>query len=110
MIMNNSLSTNLDEIIPLIRIDFMNWREWIDINTIKTLSHHASGVVAGMIFYRLISCFIGWITPDGMPKDILIFIDGCTQVALLVWLIKETGYLFWLRRVKSDSAVCFMVA
>lgn len=65
----------------------MPLREWINVKVIKTLCHHASGSVVGLLFFIGMKFLIQWGLKPGTVKTILEAVDGVGIVALFILLL-----------------------
>lgn len=72
--------------------------EWLDIETLKILSRHASGVIGAIVLFRAIRLVAEWGLHDGRLRDILEAVDSFVLVGLLIWLAIQMGILLWRRR------------
>lgn len=88
----------------------MRWTESVDIDILKILSRHASGVIGAMAVFMVIDLLAEWWLPDGTLKTVLKTIDGFVLVGLFLWLAYQMGHLLWLRRVRNGPAICILVA
>ena len=88
----------------------MRLTEWIDLDTLKILSRHASGVIGAMAFFKLIAWFVEWGIPEGSLRLALELIDSFALVGLFLWLVYQMGVLLWLRRARNGSTFCLVVA
>jgi len=88
----------------------MPWSDWIDFDTLKTISWHTSGVVGGILSFIVIGYIIDWGIGAGPVKGVLESIEGFALVGLVLWLVYQTGHLLWIRRVKNGSRLCVLVA
>lgn len=88
----------------------MNWGEWVDFGTLKTVSFHTSGIVGSLLSFMLIAYLIGLAIPEGPVRTILEWIEGFSVIGLVGWLVFQTGYLLWIRRVKNGLGLCVLVA
>jgi len=87
----------------------MQWGEWIDFETLKTLSWHTSGVIGAILSFLVIGYIINWGIEKGLVKTVLEYIEGFALVGLVLWLVYQTGHLLWIRRVKNGSRLCILV-
>jgi hypothetical protein len=88
----------------------MRFTEWLDLDTLRILSRHASGVIGAMAFFKLIAWFVEWGVPEGKLRLALELIDGFALVGLFLWLVYQMGMLLWQRRVRNGSALCLVIA
>lgn len=88
----------------------VNWSEWIDIDTLKILSRHASGVIGAIVFFKVIALFVEWGFKEGDLRTIVETIDSFVLVGLSVWLAYQMAYLLWIRRVRNGPSLCLLVA
>lgn len=89
----------------------MPWNEWIiDVETLKILSQHASGVVGAILLFKILAFIIDLGFKDRTLKIILESVDSVVLVGLFLWLAYQMGCLLWKRRVKNGSALCIMAA
>ena len=79
----------------------MPWPEWIDVNTLRILSRHLSGVIGTIAVFMVVYFLIEWAWPEGILKTILETIDSFVVVALFIWLAYQMAYLLWMRRVRN---------
>lgn len=86
--------------------------DWVDIDTIKVISRHASGVLPAALVFKGIGLIIEWGFKSGTLKTILIGVDNFCLVGIFIWLAIQMGILLWNRRekIQNGPASCFMVA
>lgn len=87
----------------------MGWIDWLDINTLKILSRHASGVIGAMVVFKLIGLFIEWGFKEGTLRNVLVTIDSFVLMGLFIWLIYQMGRLLWMGRVRNAPEACILV-
>jgi hypothetical protein len=73
--------------------------EWIDIETLKVLSHHASGVIAAIVLFGTVGVFVDSIVRQEPLRTVLKVIDSFVLVGLVLWLAFQLARLLWNRRV-----------
>lgn len=91
----------------------MNWREWIDVETLKAISCHVSGVLGTVLSFMFIAYIIKWGLEEGFLRTLVELMEGFLLVGILLNLLCETVYgvwVRWLRRLKNGSSLCFLVA
>ena len=80
----------------------MGWlQEWLDLETLKTLSKHTSGCVFGLLSFWVIGWFIKIV-----PEPARHFLDSgevWVLVGLFVWLVIQTALVLWKGRVRLDG-------
>lgn len=65
--------------------------DWVDIETIKALSKHASGVVPSLLFFWVVGSLVDEVVRDKDLKHTLHLIDGIILVGLVLWLAFQTA-------------------
>lgn len=88
----------------------MDWGEWINFGTLKTVSFHTSGIVGTLLSFMLVAYLIGLAIPEGPVRTVLEWIEGFSVIGLVAWLVFQTCRLLWIRRVKNGSGLCVLVA
>jgi hypothetical protein len=73
--------------------------EWIDIETLKILSHHASGVIAAIVLFTTVGVFIDFMVTQEPLRTVLKVIDDFVLAGLFLWLAYQLARLLWNRRV-----------
>jgi len=89
----------------------MQWTEWVDSDTLKILSHHASGVIGAIAVFMVIGFLVEW-GFKGKLKIVMETIDSFVLVGLMIWLAYQMGVLLWKRRVriKNGPGLSILVA
>lgn len=82
----------------------MQWSDWVDIETLKILSQHASGVIGAIVVFELIGLAVNWGLSPGTLKTVLNTLDSFVLVGLVVWLAYQMGCLLWKKRVRNGPA------
>ena len=77
----------------------MDLKEWIDFGTIKTLSHHLSGIVAAILFYRVIGLALDFAVEEEPYHTVFAVTDVAILYVLLLWLIYQMACVLWNQRV-----------
>lgn len=88
----------------------MPWSDWIDIDSIKILSRHASVVAAVILLSKLIALLVEWRFKEGPVKTILEATEDIVVVGLFGWFVFQMAHLLWKRRVGSGPAASLLVA
>jgi len=88
----------------------MRWTEWLDIDTLKILSFHASGVIGAILVFKIIGFFIGWGLKGGTLKTVVEAIDSIVLVGLFLWLAYQMGRLLWKKRTRNGPTAQILVA
>ena len=50
----------------------MNWRSWIDLETIRALPHHASGNLAAFSFFKAVGMILDYGLHDSALKSLTV--------------------------------------
>lgn len=88
----------------------MEWSEWIDFETIKALSKHASGIIPGLVFFWAFGALVDELVYDEPLKHILHKVDGFILIGLVLWLAFQTGCILWKHRERNGSKLGILVA
>ena len=76
----------------------MNWRDWIDFETIRLVTRHASGVIPVLLIFGLVGLSVELLVKDEVLKIILRSIDGFVVVGLILFLAWEMLVTLFRRR------------
>ena len=88
----------------------MQYEEWIDIETLKTISWHTTGVIGALLSFILVGFIIKFGIDDGIVKTILEWMEDFALIGLVGWLIIQTAQVLWFRRGKHGPSLCLLVA
>ncbi len=77
----------------------MQWADWIDLDTIKALSRHASGSIGAILVFKAMGVLVDW-GFTGRLKMVLKTIDDFVLVGLLIWLAYQMMILLWKGRIR----------
>jgi hypothetical protein len=88
----------------------MQYEEWIDFETLKTISWHTTGIIGALLSFILVGFIIKLGIDDGIVKTILEWMENFALLGLVAWLIIQTAQVLWARRVKHGSSLCLLVA
>ncbi len=88
----------------------MNWEEWIDVPTIKTLTQHSSASLVSLVLFGLIHFAIDKVKLSDVTRITLVSVDEFVLVGLFVWLVWQMACLLWKGRIKNASTNLLMAA
>ena len=86
----------------------MQWPDWIDLDTLKALSRHASGSIGAILVFKAMGVLVDW-GFTGRLKIVLKTIDDTVLVGLLIWLAYQMGVLLWKSRIRIRNGSGFYV-
>jgi hypothetical protein len=84
-------------------VQLVSWQEWLDIETLKTLSRHTSGCVFVLLSFWLIGWFVKVIVPEGTARWLLDSAEVWVLLGLFGWLILQMVLVLWKGRVRLDG-------
>lgn len=64
----------------------MAFRDWIDVETLRAGTHHASGCLGTLVFYLILFSIVKYFMHDGILKTILELIEGGVLVGVMLIL------------------------
>jgi hypothetical protein len=69
--------------------------QWINLEAIQLLVHHASAVVAAIVIFALVARLAILLLPHGMVRKIVVVIDDVVLIGLLVYFGYEMLVYLW---------------
>jgi hypothetical protein len=72
--------------------------QWINLQAIQLLVHHASAVVAAIVIFALVARLAIWLLPKGAVRKIVVVIDDVVLIGLLIYFGYEMLVFLWNRR------------
>lgn len=66
-----------------------NLADWLDLESIKLLTHHTSAVVTAVLLTALVGYLVQRLLHDGFAKKCILWIDELLIVGLFVWFAYE---------------------
>lgn len=70
-------------------------KNWLDLQTLQTISRHTSGTLAALVSYIAISRTIEWAVGPGAFRDILDYVDKTVLVVIFLYFLLSIGYDLW---------------
>ena len=58
---------------------------WIDLETIRLLTHHGSAVIAAVLFTALVSFVVQRSLHDSFAKNLILLMDELVLLGLFLW-------------------------
>jgi hypothetical protein len=62
---------------------------WIDLESIKLLTHHTSAVITAVLLTALVGFLVQRLLHDGFAKKCILWLDEFLIVGLFVWFAYE---------------------
>ncbi|HVB81754.1 MAG TPA: hypothetical protein VNE82_17630 [Candidatus Binataceae bacterium] len=78
--------------------DRFDIEQWINLDAVQLLVHHASAVVAAIVIFALVARLAIWLLPHGLVRKIVVIIDDIVLIGLLVYFGYEMFVYLWNRR------------
>jgi hypothetical protein len=75
-------------------------KNWLDLETLRTISRHTSGTLAALISYIVISRTVEWAVGPGTFRDILEYVDKTVLIVIFLYFLLSVGYDLW-RAIKQ---------
>lgn len=70
--------------------------EWVNIKLIKKLSHHSSGVIMALVFWRIVGLAVTFAFSEGdWIRGIIEAIEGVVTIGLILWLAVQLFRQLW---------------
>ena len=81
--------------------------QWINVEAIQLLVHHASAVVAAIVIFALVARLAIWLLPHGFVRKVVVIIDDVVLIGLLLYFGYEMLVYLWNRRppVQRNAAL-----
>jgi hypothetical protein len=82
---------------------------WINLQAIQLLVHHASSVVAAIVIFALVARLAIWLLPHGVVRKIVVVIDDVVLIGLLLYFGYEMFVYLWNRKppLERGTAAAF---
>lgn len=88
----------------------MKWDDWLELETIKVLVRHASGVAVSMLLYWLIGRLLHLLVDEGLIRLIIEDSERFLLLVQFVWFVYQSGLVLWKKRLRHDGTLGFLVA
>ncbi len=88
----------------------MPWTKWVDVESLESLSQHASAMAAVAIFFKLIAWLIEWAVPEGRIQTIILSAEEILFLGLFAWFAYQLARLLWKGRVRNGLDTLIVVA
>ena len=72
--------------------------QWINIEAIQLLVHHASAVIAAIVIFAFVARLAIWLLPHGFVRKVVVIIDDVVLIGLLLYFGYEMLVYLWNRR------------
>lgn len=82
--------------------------QWINVDAIQLLVHHASAVAAAIVVFALVARLAIWLLPHGLVREIVVIIDDIVLIGLVAYFGWEMFRYLWSRRggaARSNAAI-----
>jgi len=83
----------------------MSFAEWLDLNSLKTLSQHTSAIVGAVVSFWGISKLVRLAAGIGTFADCIEYGEKVILAVLLVWFTYQMFLLLWKGRVRLKNGV-----
>ena len=100
----------LDRVRIGLRMGAAVWHEWIDEGSIKTLSHHASGVIVALILFGAVETLARYIITDQQLHSVFSNLEGIVLIGLVLWFTYQLIVILWNRRARIDRTLGILAA
>lgn len=81
----------------------MELNEWVNLKLTKRLSHHSSGVIAALLFWRVVGLVVKLaFSEGGWVRDTIEHIEGFVIIGLVVWLAVQLFWQLWKGRTNGS--------
>ena len=78
----------------------MRLSDWIDIGSLKVISHHSSATLGALIVYYVIGYLLDRSLPEhGLIKPFIEYLEQIVLGALFAWFAVQLAVLLWKKRV-----------
>lgn len=74
---------------------FKSLQDWINVPLIRAISHHSSGAMSAILFFKIVGVVTEWGIKEGMLRSFIEGIDGVGLFSLLVLLLIQLIRHVW---------------
>jgi len=71
--------------------------DWIHIEAIRAITHHASAVLVAIVVFGIIGRLVSYLLPEGGARKIVIVIDDIVLILVLILFAVEMLAYLWGR-------------